>query len=228
MIPIFLAVDTADFEEAAKLLIKVGDEVDVKLGLEFFIAHGPSGCNLIRDIGATRRRRLFLDLKLHDIPATVAGAVKSAMKIEPDFITIHCGDAMREAVRTANHVFSMTDCYRPTLLGVTLLTSEQPDPGLVTQRSKNAFEAGMDGLVCSASDVAMLRQRYSDPINTWAGMFLMVPGIRSAGADTHDQVRVATAREAMDAGASALVIGREIKNAADPAAAARTIKETLR
>jgi len=231
MIPIFLAVDTINFDDAAKLLLQVGDEVDIKLGLEFFIAHGPQGCNLIRNLGTSRPRRLFLDLKLHDIPATVAGGVKAAMQIEPDFLTIHCGDgqeAMRKAVETANQIHSFFHLKRPKLLGVTLLTSEEPNQLLVIQRAHNAFQSGMDGLVCSASDAGMLRQRYSDPINTWGAMFLMVPGIRSAGSETHDQVRVATAREAMDAGADALVIGRDIRNAADPAAAARTIKETLR
>jgi orotidine-5'-phosphate decarboxylase len=221
MNPVFVALDTVDRIRARTLADAVRPHVGgLKLGLEFFCANGPDA---VREVaGATP---LFLDLKLHDIPNTVAGAVRAVMPLRPSFLTVHAGGGpamLRAAVETAAGAVK--------LLGVTVLTSldgadldRVGQQGPVLDQARRlallAREAGLAGVVCSPHEIAALRAELGP------GFLLVVPGIRPAGAGIGDQKRVMTPREALAAGADHLVIGRPITAAADPAAAARRILE---
>jgi orotidine-5'-phosphate decarboxylase len=221
MNPVFVALDTVDRIRARTLADAVRPHVGgLKLGLEFFCANGPDA---VREVaGATP---LFLDLKLHDIPNTVAGAVRAVMPLRPAFLTVHAGGGpamLRAAVETAAGAVK--------LLGVTVLTSldgadldRVGQQGPVLDQARRlallAREAGLAGVVCSPHEIAALRAELGP------GFLLAVPGIRPAGAGIGDQKRVMTPREALAAGADHLVIGRPITAAADPAAAARRILE---
>ncbi|MBI1244707.1 MAG: orotidine-5'-phosphate decarboxylase [Alphaproteobacteria bacterium] len=223
---IFVAIDRMQREEAAADLARLGSEgYAVKLGLEFFVANGPDGVRAVA--GA---RPLFLDLKLHDIPNTVAGGVRAAALCRPRFLTIHAsgGRAMMEAARDAA---SSAGPARPLLLAITVLTSlDDSDLDAVGQRGPAgdqalrlavlAKAAGMDGVVCSAHEIARLRREVGPEFK------LVVPGIRPEWAATGDQKRVMTPREAVARGADHLVIGRPITQAAEPKAAlARVLAE---
>ncbi|HEY8614296.1 MAG TPA: orotidine-5'-phosphate decarboxylase [Roseomonas sp.] len=199
----------------------------LKLGLEFFVANGPAAIARI-----ARHRPLFLDLKFHDIPNTVAGAVRSACALGPAMLTIHAsgGHAMVEAARRAAEEFGPD---RPAILAVTVLTSMDAatlsSTGVsggpaqqVLRLARLALEAGADGLVCSPREVSLIRDAHG------ASPLLVVPGIRPAGSATGDQSRIATPGETADAGADWLVIGRPITAASNPAAAAAAIAESLR
>ena len=218
--PILCAIDTPDRARAQRLVSALAGSVGgVKLGLEFFSANGPEG---VRE--AARGIDLFLDLKLHDIPNTVAGAVKAALALDPLLLTIHCagGPAMLRAAVEAR------GARRTKLLGVTVLTSLDdgdlvatgqggPVAEQVRRLAVLAKESGLDGVVCSPQEVAMLRQACGP------GFLRVVPGIRPAGSTASDQKRIQTPRAAIEAGADYLVIGRPITEASDPAAAARAI-----
>jgi len=222
--PIICAIDTTDIEQARKLANELDGHVGaIKLGLEFFTANGPEG---VREVA--RGIDLFLDLKLHDIPNTVAGAVKSALALDPLLLTIHCagGPAMLRAAVEAR------GARRTKLLGVTVLTSLDasdlaatgqagPVETQVRRLALLAQQSGLDGVVCSPQEVALLRQTCGP------GFLLVVPGIRPAGAAIGDQKRIQTPRAAIEAGADYLVIGRPITEASDPAAAASTILAEL-
>ena len=197
----------------------------LKLGLEFFLANGRDG------LGSITQRPIFLDLKLHDIPNTVAGGVRAILPLRPAMLTLHAsgGAAMIEAARREAETVGQE---RPILLAVTVLTSMDAEAlhstGVaggprqqVLRLAKLALAAGADGLVCSAHEVAMLRDALGD------GPCLVVPGIRPAGAALGDQSRVMTPAEAARAGASWIVVGRPITQAADPAAAAAAIAAEL-
>jgi len=225
--PVFCALDTTDVEAAARLAGTLAGLVGgVKLGLEFFAAHGPGGIRRV-----AKGMPLFLDLKLHDIPNTVAGAVRALAPLGAAMTTIHAsgGMAMMRAAREA----ADRSPARPLLLGVTILTSldgaEMKRVGIAGSAADAAKrlaalaqESGLDGAVCSPHEVTALRAQCGP------GFKLVVPGIRPAGAASDDQRRIMTAKEALAAGADYLVIGRPITGAADPAAAARTIAEELR
>jgi orotidine-5'-phosphate decarboxylase len=230
---IFVAVDTTGTGQAAALIGALRGAVGgIKLGLEFFVAHGPEGVRAA--IGGTGLP-LFLDLKLHDIPNTVAGAVRAAVPLAPAFLTVHASGGpamMRAALDAAGDAAARAGVARPRLLAVTVLTSLDdadlgrvgqagPAAGQVARLADLAAEVGIDGVVCSPAEVAALRRRHGP------GFVLMVPGIRPAGSDAGDQKRVMTPREAVEAGADHLVIGRPITQAADPAAAARAIVGSL-
>ncbi len=228
--PVLCALDTPDREAASRLAGIVAPHVGgLKLGLEFFTANGPAA---VREIASPTP--LFLDLKLHDIPNTVAGAVRAVAPLEPLLLTIHCGGgkAMMAAAAGAAQEAAARGLRRMQIVGVTVLTSlndadlasvGQAGPTLDQARrlATLAHEAGLDGVVCSPHEVAALR-RDSGP-----DFRLIVPGIRPAGAAANDQKRMMTPRQALDAGADYLVIGRPITAAADPAAAARTIAAEL-
>lgn len=219
------ALDTADLPRARALAAAVGPHCGLlKLGLEFFLANGPAG------VRAVSERPLFLDLKLHDIPNTVAGAVRALLPLAPAMLTLHAagGGGMIEAARAAAEGAPRP----PLLLAVTVLTSLDAEAlhavgvaGGVRQQvlrlARAAMSAGADGLVCSAREVAMLRDALGEaPV-------LVVPGIRPAGAAAGDQARVATPQQAAAAGADWIVVGRPITEAADPALAAATIAASL-
>jgi orotidine-5'-phosphate decarboxylase len=223
--PILCAIDTPDMSRAHALIAAVSSAVGgVKLGLEFFAACGPEGVRAV----AGSHANVFLDLKLHDIPNTVAGAVRAALSLDPLFMTLHSagGAAMMRAAVEAR------GSRRTKLLGITVLTSLD-DSDLATTGQTGPVDAqarrlallakaaGLDGVVCSPQEVAMLRQACGKDF------LLVVPGIRPAGAALGDQKRVQTPRAAIEAGADYLVIGRPITEAPDPAAAARAILAEL-
>ena len=221
--PIYVGLDTPDLDHAEQLARAVAPHVGgLKLGLEFFMANGPEG---VRRMGKTGLP-LFLDVKLHDIPNTVAGALKSLSVLDVAIVNVHAGgglqmmQAAREACRPATK-----------LIAVTVLTSlDEADlsamgvfgnPATQVHRlTVLAREAGLDGVVCSSHEVATLKAEWDE------GLFV-VPGIRPAGADLGDQKRVMTPKDALAAGAGILVIGRPITAAADPAAAAAAIAASL-
>ncbi len=219
--PILCAIDTPDLARAQTLIAATQGAVGgVKLGLEFFVAQGPEG---IRK-AAAGQRNLFLDLKLHDIPNTVAGAVKSVLPLDPLLLTIHAGGgpAMMRAAAEAR------GAARTKLLGVTVLTSlddsdlaavgqSGPTTAQVRRLALLAQESGLDGVICSPQEIAMLREACRKDF------LIVVPGIRPAGVAAQDQKRVQTPRDAIAAGADWLVIGRPITGAPDPGAAARAI-----
>ncbi len=191
---IFVSIDTPEIDAARDLAERLTGTVGgVKLGLEFFCGQGPSG---IRAVMGGVRLPLFLDLKLHDIPNTVAAAVRAVLPIQPAFLTIHTsgGPAM---MRAAAEAASMTDLPRPRLLGVTVLTSLDDDdlvsvgqgvPVLDQARRLAALaqSSGLDGIICSPAEVAALRAECG------SDFVLMVPGIRPAGSAVGDQKRVMT------------------------------------
>ena len=223
--PMLVAIDTPEIAQARRLIAATASSVGgVKLGLEFFVAHGPAG---IKE-AAAGQPNLFLDLKLHDIPNTVAGAVKSALPLDPLLMTIHCtgGPAMMKAAAEAR------GNARTKILGVTILTSlddsdlaatgqNGPVATQVVRLAKLAQASGIDGIVCSPQEVALIREACGPKF------LLVVPGIRPAGAAIGDQKRVQTPRSAVEAGADYLVIGRPITEAPDPAAAAKAILTEL-
>jgi orotidine-5'-phosphate decarboxylase len=222
--PIFCAIDTPELAPARALAQAVRSTVNLKLGLEFFVAHGPAG---VREVAG--KAPLFLDLKLHDIPNTVAGAVRAAAALRPMLLTIHCGGGaamMRAAVEAAAK--AAPERQRMKLLGVTVLTSlDDDDLTAIGQRGPAAEQVkrlallakacGLDGVVCSPLEVAMLREACGKDF------LLVVPGIRLMGVAAGDQKRVMGPRETLAAGADYLVIGRPITGAPDPAAAARAM-----
>jgi orotidine-5'-phosphate decarboxylase len=222
--PVFCPIDVPDLAAAQDMSRKVAPHVGgLKLGLEFFVANGPSGVREIAKLG----KPIFLDLKLHDIPNTVAGAVRSAAELGIEYLTIHTsgGPAMLKAAAEAA-------AGRVKLLGVSVLTSlddadlvvvgqQGPVATQVGRLAKLAQECGLDGLICSPVEIALVRMCCG------TGFTLMVPGIRPPGSDAGDQKRVMTPAEAMKAGADWLVIGRPITAAPDPAEAARAINAGL-
>ena len=196
----------------------------VKVGLELFVAGGPAVVQQLRDQG----KRVFLDLKFHDIPATMAGACRSAARLGAELITVHASAgsvALGAAQAAALESAAAVGLPAPTLLAVTVLTSweqarfaselaiEEPLSAYVPRLAQLAAAAGIGGCVCSPLEVAALRAAHPEPFA------LVTPGIRPAGAALGDQQRVLTPAQAVAAGASQLVIGRPITAAPDPAAA---------
>jgi orotidine-5'-phosphate decarboxylase len=223
--PIAVALDAPSLNTAASWASLVTPHVStVKIGLELYLRYGPEAVASIRGASAVD---VFLDLKLHDIPATVAGAASAVARLRPALLTVHAA-AGPAAIRAAAQAAPDT-----RIVAVTVLTSLSEEdlvrigmPGPVgdTVRRLAALSvaAGARGLVCSPREVAAVRSEVGDDIT------LVTPGVRPAGADAHDQARVATPEEALRAGADLLVIGRPITGAADPGAAAAAIAASLR
>ena len=223
MNPIFVAIDTADLGQALALADAVsGYAAGVKLGLEFFSAQGPDGVRRVTALGLP----VFLDVKLHDIPNTVAKAVKALAPLEPAILTVHAsgGRAMLQAAKAAAPAGTK-------VVGVTVLTSlddsDLAAAGVhgspadqVARLAALARESGIDGIVCSGAEVAQARA-------SWPDGFFVVPGVRPTGADAGDQKRIVTPRQALADGASVLVIGRPITGASDPRRAIMDIAESL-
>jgi orotidine-5'-phosphate decarboxylase len=224
---LIVALDAADAEKARELVRRLGDEVNFyKVGKELFTAAGPA---MVREL-VSGGKRVFLDLKFHDIPNTVAGAVRSAASLGVSMLTVHAagGFAMLKAASEA----AVQSEARPTVLAVTVLTSltdtdlKQIGVGdgveaQVLRLANLAIQGGCGGIVASAQEAARLRRSFG-------GAFVLVtPGIRPAGGDAADQARVVTPEAAIRAGADYLVVGRPITGAADPAAAARAIVEQI-
>jgi orotidine-5'-phosphate decarboxylase len=224
---IIAAIDTGHTARAEQLALALAPRTGLlKIGLELFCTGGPVVVTRIAE-----QAPVFLDLKLHDIPNTVAGAVRSLLPLRPAMLTLHAGGgpAMIAAAREAAE---LAGAARPMLLAVTVLTSMDAatlsEIGVaggpvqqVLRLARMALAAGADGLVCSPQEVACIRDAHG------AAPFLVVPGVRPAGSAIGDQARVATPAEAIAAGADWLVIGRPITGAADPAAAAEAIAASL-
>src|SRR5262245_532568 len=235
--PVYCGVDTVDLGKATKLIrsIAAGPKPAVggiKLGLEFFLAHGAPGVRYafpdpVRATGVG----FFLDLKLHDIPNTVAGGIRAVIDLAPTFITIHASggrDMLKAAVDEAGTQAAKLNMPRPRLLGVTVLTSldrsdleatgVNADPSdQVVRLAGLARASGLDGVICSPLEVAALRKQCGPDF------VLMVPGIRPAGSSADDQKRAMTPRQAVELGATNLGVGRPVYQAADPRAAAEAI-----
>lgn len=221
--PIYLALDLPQLREAKDLATRVKSHIGgIKLGLEFFCAHGAHGVHMLSGLGLP----VFLDLKLYDIPNTVARAMQAIHVLEPAIVTVHAsgGRAMMEDAKAAAGEHTK-------VVGVTTLTSmddrdlartgiEGSAHDQVMRLTDLAREAGLDGIVCSGKEVKAVHDRWKDG-------YLVVPGLRPAGGEAGDQKRIVTPRKARDDGASVLVIGRPISRAADPVAAAREIEATL-
>jgi orotidine-5'-phosphate decarboxylase len=224
---LIVALDTADVGRARLWAAAVNPHAGLlKLGLEFFLANGPAGFAQIT--GAP----IFLDLKLHDIPNTVAGAVRAVLPLQPRMLTVHTsgGAAM---VRAAQQAAAGAGPDRPLILAVTVLTSlgqgDLSATGVVAKPADQvlrlgrlAVESGADGLVCSPLEVAMLRQALGPAVK------LVVPGIRPTGSEAGDQARTMTPAEAVAAGADWIVVGRPITGASDPGSAAADIAASIR
>ena len=224
---IFVALDTVDLDRALALGRGLKGLVGgVKLGKEFFTALGPDGVHAVAELGLP----IFLDLKFHDIPATVAGAVRAALALNPFMLNVHAsgGEAMMRAAADA----VSPDPGRTLILAVTVLTSLADEDlaaigvdgdaaSQVLRLAKLAKQSGLDGVVCSAREAEALRAALGNDFK------LVVPGIRPDWAGTDDQKRITTPAEAIARGADYLVIGRPITGADDPADAARRIAAEL-
>lgn len=223
MSPIYVALDTPDLARAKAIATRVRHHVGgVKLGLEFFMANGRHGVHEMAEIGLP----IFLDLKLHDIPNTVAKAIQALRPLNPAILTVHAagGRAMLEdakaAAPTGTKVVAVTML---TSLDATDLTSIglSPDPHeQVVRLAELARSAGVDGIVCSGEEVKAAH-------SAWKDGFFVVPGVRPIDGKAGDQKRVVTPRAALDGGASILVVGRPITQAENPDLAAREIEATL-
>lgn len=230
--PVFCALDVVDSDQALDLAKSLAGMVGgIKLGLEFFTANGPAGVRAL----AAADLPLFLDLKFHDIPNTVAGAIKGIAPLAPKMTTVHAQGGiamMRAAVDSAAESAARLGLVAPRILAVTILTSlgqaEMDELGYarilsdqVKRLADLAQRAGVGGLVCSPHEVEALR------VQCGADFKLVVPGIRPDWAAANDQKRVLTPRQAMAKGADLLVIGRPITAATNPAAAAARILDEL-
>ncbi|HSM94792.1 MAG TPA: orotidine-5'-phosphate decarboxylase [Rhizomicrobium sp.] len=226
--PIFAALDTPDLPRALEIAKSIRPHVGgLKVGLEFITALGPDAVRQIAALGAP----VFADTKFHDIPNTVAGASKAIASLGISIFNIHAsgGEAMMRAAREA----AASVDPKVKIIAVTVLTSledsdldavgqKKPARDQVLRLAELAKKSGLDGVVCSAHEIAPLRKALGD------GFMLVVPGIRPAGADLADQKRVMTPADAMKAGADILVIGRPIVAANDPGVAAKAIADDLK
>jgi orotidine-5'-phosphate decarboxylase len=228
---IFVGLDTPDVDKAARIAKSlVGTVGGVKIGKELFTASGPEGVRK-----AAGGAPLFLDLKFHDIPNTVAGAVRAAVRLQPRILNVHASGGramMTAAAEAAGEAAESLGIARPKVIGVTVLTSlDDKDLEEVGQRgpagdqaerlARLAQASGLDGVVCSPREIARLRQACGPDF------LLVVPGIRPAWSAAGDQKRIMTPQEAIAAGADHIVIGRPIAAAEDPLAAARRIVAEL-
>jgi orotidine-5'-phosphate decarboxylase len=230
--PLIPALDTPDLVEARRIGVAVRDRVDVvKVGLELFSTAGPEALELLKDDGF----EIFLDLKMNDIPNTVASATTALCRYEPLFITVHTmggQEMMRATVAAVRDHCERSGCRRPLLLGVTVLTSldllalkkigiRDSVEGQVLRLARLAVESGMDGLVTSPLETLSVRRKVGRE------MVLVTPGVRLAGAGPDDQKRVATPGDAVKDGANFVVVGRQLCLASDPAAVALEILEDI-
>ncbi|MGE5114789.1 MAG: orotidine-5'-phosphate decarboxylase [Acidobacteriaceae bacterium] len=220
---LIVALDVSSAAEAQRIVTSVGDSATTfKVGKQLFTAEGPA---VVRDLVASGRR-VFLDLKFHDIPNTVAGAVSEAAKLKISMLTVHAsgGAKMLKAATEA----ALQSATKPLVLAVTVLTSlnesDLQDLGItdgvqahVLRLAGTALQAGCGGIVASALEASHLRQTLG------TGFAIVTPGVRPAEADAGDQARVVTPKDAIAAGATYIVVGRPITASSDPAAAARRI-----
>jgi orotidine-5'-phosphate decarboxylase len=230
--PIICAIDTGDLAAANQLCKDIAPHVGmIKLGLEFFMAHGPQGVRALEQ----HRLPIFLDVKLHDIPNTVSKAIKSLSTLPLSIITIHTAggrEMMRSAAQIAKEEADKLNKPAPLIIGITVMTSldesdlqsigvEASALQQVERLAKLAHLSSLDGVVCSAHEVTAVKHYCGREFIT------VVPGIRPITAALNDQKRVLTPTDALAKGADYLVIGRPITNDPNPALAAKKIKESL-
>lgn len=227
---IIIALDVKDKEQARQVLESLPEARIFKVGLELFTAEGPHMLDLVKSYG----KEVFLDLKLHDIPNTVAGAVRAAVKHEVTMLTLHTSggrEMMKKAMETARETAEKENKPLPVILGVTVLTSLKDDDlkeigfstgaaEQVLRLARLARETGIGGIVCSPQEIELLRKELGPDLK------IVTPGIRPAWAEAQDQKRIMTPAEAIQKGADFLVIGRPITQAPQPAEAfARVVEE---
>ena len=224
---IIVALDTIDISQALALTKLIPDVGAFKLGLEYFCANGPEGINKISETGI----KIFLDLKFHDIPNTVAGAIKASLNMEPYMMTVHLSGGYNMLHRTMEEVkeyCAKNSLKIPLILGVSVLTSIDDNDftslGLigkvedqVIRLAKLAKDADLDGMVCSAKELKIVKKKMGQ------NLILVTPGIRPAGGIMNDQKRITTPSQAISDGADFLVIGRPITEAIDPLQALNNI-----
>jgi orotidine-5'-phosphate decarboxylase len=225
---LIVALDVSSAAQARQVVKSIGESASTyKIGKQLFTAEGPQ---IVRDL-VSSGRKVFLDLKFHDIPNTVGGAVTEAAKLGVSMLTVHASGGAK-MLKAATLAASESES-RPVILAVTVLTSlsdaDLEEIGVaggveeqVLRLGELALSAGCGGLVASAREARALRQRLGDDF------IIVTPGVRPAGAAVGDQARVLTPKEAIAAGATYLVVGRPILEAADPATAARSILEDIR
>jgi orotidine-5'-phosphate decarboxylase len=223
--PLAVALDAPDLDTAAHWADLVTPHVStLKVGLELYLRYGPDAVASVR---GARGAKVFLDLKLHDIPATVGSAARGLWRVRPDLLTVHAA-AGQAAVAAAVQALPDTKIVAVTVL-TSLRSADLSEIGLtgtvrdaVLRLAALAVRAGARGLVCSPQEVAAVRAEVGPDIT------LVTPGVRLAGQASHDQARVATPQEALSAGADLLVVGRPITGAPDPGAAAAALAADLR
>jgi len=223
--PIAVALDAPDLETAARWAALVTPHVStVKIGLELYLRYGP---DVVASVKGASGVQIFLDLKLHDIPATVAGAARAVARLRPELLTVHATGGAA-VVRAAVQAAPATKIAAVTVL-TSLGDADLERMGVIGSASDAvlrlavlAVEAGARGVVCSPREAAAVRAEVGPDIT------LITPGVRPAGSAAHDQARVATPQEALSAGADLLVIGRPITSAPDPGAAAAAVAASLR
>ncbi len=227
--PVFCAIDTARINDAQKIIDSVKEHIGgIKLGLEFFTASGGFGVKKLSE----SKLPIFLDLKFHDIPNTVAKAVEAACHLNPYMMTIHLSggaEMIKAAVKAAS---ASKSTNKPLIIGVSVLTSMDEEnisqvgvsgkiADQVLRLAEIGVKNGINGLVCSAHEIEIIRKNFGNDIK------IVVPGIRPAGFGGNDQKRVQTPADAMKLGADYLVIGRAITSAPDPKTVARIIATGL-
>ena len=228
---IIVAIDTIDSVQALKLVKTIPGAGAIKLGLEYFCFNGPEGIKLISKTGA----KIFLDLKFHDIPNTVAGAIKAILHLQPYMITVHLSggyDMLIRANEAVTEYCIKNSVKKPIILGVSVLTSlDEKDfislgiKGKVQEQvirlAKLAKNTGLDGLVSSAKELKIIRKEIGQ------NLLLVTPGIRPTGGQINDQKRIVTPSQAINDGANFLVIGRPITAAKDPKTALNNIAKEV-
>ncbi|TKK84828.1 orotidine-5'-phosphate decarboxylase [Herbidospora galbida] len=223
--PIAVALDAPDLETAARWASLVTPHVStVKVGLELYLRYGP---DVIASVRGASGVQVFLDLKLHDIPNTVAGATKAVARLKPAFLTVHAGGGaamIRAAVEAApqTRIAAVTVLTSLSETDLAVIGLQGPPQDAVRRLAALAVGAGAQALVCSPMEVAAVRAEVGE------GITLITPGVRPAGAASQDQARVATPERALADGADLLVIGRPITGSADPGASAAAIAAALR
>ena len=226
--PVYCALDTVQVDEAVSVAQQILPYVGgLKIGMEYFYANGLAGYQAIADLGAP----IFLDLKFHDIPNTVAGAIRATLPLKPAIVNVHAAGG-RAMMAAAAEEAAKAGQDRPKVIAVTILTSLLDDDltevgyahratDQVRRMAELAQSSGLDGVVCSTHEIEVLRaDRGSD-------FLLVTPGIRPAGSDVGDQKRVMTPAEAKNKGTDIMVIGRPIFRADNPAAAAQAIADSI-
>ncbi|HOU37061.1 MAG TPA: orotidine-5'-phosphate decarboxylase [Candidatus Omnitrophota bacterium] len=217
---IILALDVADISSAGRLLDRTGNRLKIiKIGPALFTGYGPKVVEMVRRKGAD----VFLDLKFHDIPNTVASAVRQAVRLRVKMLTLHTSggaEMLKAAAEAAGQEAARLKVKKPLLLGITVLTSDRGSvntKATVISRARLAKNCGLDGIVCSAGEAAEVRRACGKEF------VIVTPGIRPRGADAGDQKRVATAKAAFASGADYIVVGRPILEAQNPGAAIQNI-----